>query len=145
VAVGRSRSKRHFLCSRDRSAQVNQGSPEVDFENPQILVVAKEFTHEQREILTLKSGYLRLFRYQLYDDGLISLEEVEPLGPPAQVLAKTHDGHGVTLGPYGIEHFGMRPEVLKLYQRLDEGITSLDSRVKPGKINKFYVGYGASL
>ncbi len=117
---------------------------EVDFENPQILVVAKEFTHEQREILTLKSGYLRLFRYQLYDDGLISLEEVEPLGPPAQVLAKTRDGHGVTLGPYGIEHFGMRPEVLKLYQRLDEGITSLDSRVKPGKINKFFVGYGAT-
>lgn len=117
---------------------------EVDFENPQIIVVAKEFTPEQREILTLKSGYLRLYRYQLYDDGLISLEEVEPFGLGAHVLAKTRDGRGAAGEAYTLEHFGMKPEVAKLYERLDKGIISLDSRIKPGKINKFFVGYGAT-
>lgn len=115
---------------------------EVDFENPQIVVVAREFTPEQREILSLKSGYLRLFRYQLYEGELISLEEVEPLG--STILAKTRDGRGAPAGPYGIDHFGMKAEVEKLYERLDKGIISLDARVKPGKVNKFFIGYGAT-
>jgi hypothetical protein len=115
---------------------------EVDFENPQIIVVAKEFSPEQREILGLMSDYLRLFRYQLYEGGLISLEEVEALGSTA--LTKTRDGHGTALGAYGINHFGMKSEVAKVYERLDKGITSLDSRIKPGKINKYFIGYGAT-
>jgi len=115
---------------------------EVDFENPQIIVVAKEFTPEQREILALMSGYLRLFRYQLYEGGLISLEEVEALGSTA--LTKTRDGRGTALGAYGIDHFGMKAEVARVYERLDKEISSLDSRIKPGKINKFFIGYGAT-
>ena len=115
---------------------------EVDFENPQIIVVAREFTPEQREILTLKSSYLRLFRYQLYEGGLVSLEVVEPLG--AATLTKTRDGRATTPGAYGIEHFGMKAEVGMLYERLDKGIISLDSLVKPGKVNKFFIGYGAT-
>jgi hypothetical protein len=117
---------------------------EVDFENPQIIVVAKEFTPEQREILTLKSSYLRLFRYQLYADGIISLEEVEPLGSMARVGTTVRGPREVTAGPYDIEHFGMKPDVSSLYERLDKGIVSLDSRVKPGKINKYFIGYGAT-
>lgn len=116
---------------------------EIDFENPQIIVVAKEFTPEQREILTLKSGYLRLFRYQLYEDRLIGLEEVEPLGLTPLALTRTRDSFGA-VSAHGIEHFGMKAEVFKLYERLDKGIVSLDSRVKPGKITKFFIGYGAT-
>ncbi len=115
---------------------------EVDFENPQIIVVAKEYSREQREIFGMKHAYLRLFRYQMYEGGLISLEEVEPVG--LGDLAKARDGRGTTVGADGIEHFGMRPEVAKLYEGLDKGITSLDSRIKPGKINKYFIGYGAT-
>lgn len=117
---------------------------EVDFENPQIIVVAKEFTPEQREILTLKSSYLRLFRYQLYADRIISLEEVEPLGSATRVGTRVRGAREVTAGPYDIEHFGMKPDIYSLYERVDKGIVSLDSRVKPGKINKHFIGYGAT-
>jgi predicted transport protein len=117
---------------------------QVDFENPEIIVVAKEFTPEQREILTMKSGYLRLFRYLLYEGKLLSLEEVEPLGLPDNLKAKSRVGDGGVDQPYGLEHFGMRSEIAKLYEKLDKGIRSLDSRIKPGKINKYFVGYGAT-
>jgi hypothetical protein len=116
----------------------------VDFENPQIVVIAKEFTPEQREILTLKRGYLRLFRYQLYADGIISVEEVEPLGVTSTIGTRPREVRRASEGPYDIQHFGMRPEVEKLYERLDKGIIHLDSRVKPGKINKYFIGYGAT-
>lgn len=117
---------------------------QVDFENPEIIVVAKEFSPEQREILTLKSGYLRLFRYLLYDGRLISLEEVEVLGLPDSLKTKSRIGDGGVDERYGLEHFGMRPEVARLYDKLDKGIRSLDSLIKPGKINKYFVGYGAT-
>ncbi len=116
----------------------------IDFDNPQIVIVAKEFTPEQRELLSLKGQYLRLFRYQLYDSGLLSLEEVEPLGAPATTGARPSGGRRAAAGQYDLDHFGMRPEVRRLYERLDQGITSLDSRVKAGKINKYFVGYGAT-
>lgn len=117
---------------------------QVDFDNPQILVVAKEFTPEQREILTLKKDYLRLFRYQLYEGGIVSLEQVEPLGSPSDVVKVSRSGRATSSGPYDLGHFGMNSEVRKLYDALDKGITSLDSRVKPGKVNKYFVGYGAT-
>jgi hypothetical protein len=116
---------------------------QIDFDNPEIIIVAKEFSPEQREILTLKNGYLRLFRYQLYEDKLISLEEVEPIGLFSTLKGKLRGGTALNQ-PYALEHFGMRPEIAKVYQQLDKGIMSLDSRVKPGKINKYFVGYGAT-
>lgn len=117
---------------------------DIDFDNPQIVIVAKEFTPEQRELLTLKRQYLRLFRYQLYEDGMLTLEEVEPLGPPSAVAVRSGGGRRTPAGQYDIDHFGMRPEVRKLYGRLDHGIMSLDSRVKAAKINKYFIGYGAT-
>ena len=118
---------------------------EVDLENPQIIVVAREFTPEQREIVSLKTGYLRLFRYQLYEDGILSLEEVEPLGAGViRIRSGSQNDRAISGGPYTIEHFGMRHDVRKLYERLDKGITSLDSRVRTPKINKQFVGYGAT-
>jgi hypothetical protein len=51
---------------------------------------------------------------------------------------QTRDTYGAVVSAHGIEHFGMKAEVLKLYERLDKGIVSLDSCVKPGKINKFF-------
>lgn len=115
---------------------------EIDFDSPQIIVVAKEFTPEQREILTLKQDYLRLFRFQFYDDRIVSLEEVAPIGVLDSKSKVTGGKSGG--GPYSdVAHFGMRPEIMKLYEKLDSGIRSLDSRVKPGKINKYFIGYGA--
>lgn len=116
---------------------------EVDFENPQIIVVAKQFTREQRELLTLMSDYLRLFTYQLYGDQLLSLEPVEPLGSPQLVSEKLRAGPTATK-PYDLDHFGMKSHIRKVFEHLDKGITALDSRVKPGKINKYFVGYGAT-
>lgn len=117
---------------------------QVDFDNPQIVVVAKEFSPEQREILTLKKEYLRLFRYQLYEDGIVSLEQVEPLGSPSDVIKVSRGGRATSSGPYDIDHFGMSPQIRKLYDHLDKAIVSLDSRVKPGKVNKYFIGYGAT-
>lgn len=115
----------------------------IDFDNPQIVVVAKEFTREQREILSLKSGYLRLFRYQMYDKGVLTMEEVEPLGSSG-VEKISRNSFRSPDGGYPIEHFGMKPAILALYTKLDKAITELDLKVKPGKINKFFVGYGAT-
>ena len=117
---------------------------QVDFDNPEIIVVAKEFSPEQREILTLKSEYLRLFRYLLYENKLISLEEVEPLGLPDGLKGKPHLQNASASQLYGLEHFGMRSDIAKLYEHLDKSIRSLDSRIKPGKINKYFVGYGVT-
>jgi hypothetical protein len=117
---------------------------EIDFDHPQVIVVAKEFTPEQREILTLKREYLKLFQYQLYADKLISMQEVEPFGVAANLSSKKRAGPLPSEGPYTIDHFGMRDAVFKIYKKLDAGILSLDSRVKPGKINKYFVGYGAT-
>ena len=38
----------------------------------------------------------------------------------------------------------MTPETRNLYEQLDKAITGLDSSVKPGKVNKYYIGYGAT-
>lgn len=113
---------------------------EIDFDDPQIIIVAREFTPEQRELLAMKRQYLRLFRYQLYREGVLSLEEVEPLGPLSEVAASVRRPSS----QYGVDHFGMRADIRKLHEQLDKGITSLDSRVKPGKINKYFIGYGAT-
>jgi len=117
---------------------------QVDFDNPEIIVVARDFSPEQREILSMKSGYLRLFSYLLYDGKLISLEEVEPLGLPDSLKMKSRGADGAIDQLYGLEHFGMRSEISKLYEKLNKGIMSLDSRIKPGKISKYFVGYGAT-
>lgn len=117
---------------------------EIDFDNPQIIIVAREFTPEQRELLTLMRNYLRLYTYQLYGDGIVSLEEVEPLVSSWDFAGRVRRSRGVAGGPYEIDHFGMKAEIRKLYERLDKAITSLDSRVKPAKINKYFIGYGAT-
>jgi predicted transport protein len=117
---------------------------EVDFENPEIFVVAKEFTAEQRELLSLMSGYLRLFRYQLYDGNIVSLERVESLGSTSDGSGKRSSKGRVTDGSGDVEHFGMNAEIQKLYEQLDRGVTSLNSSVKAGKVNKYFVGYGAT-
>lgn len=125
-------------------ADLVENLEDVDFDNPQIMVIAKEFTPEQRELLTIMRDYLRLFRYQLYADSVVSIEEVEPVGLPTSSGGRGRAGRPVSVGPYDIEHFGMSPDVMKLYQRLDKEIASLDSRVRPGKINKHFIGYGAT-
>lgn len=116
---------------------------EIDFDDPQIIIVAREFTPEQRELLAMKRQYLRLFRYQLYREDVLSLEEVEPLGTASAVVAISGAGRRSS-AQYHVDHFGMRGEVRRLYEQLDKGITSLDSRVKPGKVNKYFIGYGAT-
>jgi len=117
---------------------------EIDFEHPQVIVIAKDFTPEQREILTLKREYLKLFQYQLYDDKLISIQEVEALGFAADTAIRKRVGSTSNAVPYSIEQFGMGTSASKIYKKLDPGILSLDSRVKPGKINKHFIGYGAT-
>lgn len=117
---------------------------EIDFDHPQVIVVAREFTPEQREILTLKREYLKLFQYQLYADKLITIEEVEPLGTVARVSGQKKLGRIEDVGPYTVERFGMADGIARLYKKLDAGILSLDSRVKAGKVNKHFVGYGAT-
>ncbi|MBI3661647.1 MAG: hypothetical protein HY234_01155 [Acidobacteria bacterium] len=117
---------------------------QVDFENPQIVIVAKEFTPEQRELLTLKKDYLRLFRYQFYDDKIVSLEQVEPLTAPSEVASGARRIAHFPGGTYDLDHFGMNPSTRQLYEKLDKGILSLDSRVKPGKILKYFIGYAAT-
>lgn len=116
---------------------------EIDFENPEIFVVAKEFTSEQRELLGLMHSYLRLFRYQLYADGIVSLERVEPLGAAATSAGRA-TARRQALVSGDLEHFGMSLETRKLYEQLDKTITGLDSSVKPGKVNKYFIGYGAT-
>jgi len=116
----------------------------IDFDNPQIIIVAKEFTPEQRELLTLKGQYLRLFRYQLYDGGILTLEEVEPLGPLAPVSKRHAGARRQAPADYDLDHFGMSAETQKVHERLDDAVTALDSRVKPGKVNKYFIGYGAT-
>ena len=116
----------------------------IDFDNPQIIIVAKEFTPEQRELLTLKGQYLRLFRYQLYDGGILTLEEVEPLGPLGPASKKYASTRRQAPADYAIDHFGMSAETKRVHEGLDDAITSLDSRVKPGKVNKYFIGYGAT-
>jgi predicted transport protein len=118
---------------------------EVDFENPEIIVVAQEFSREQREILSLKfRNFLRLFRYQLYDKHLITLEQVEPLGYSVHGKLNAGGDQGANDGLYSLETFGMKPDTKKLYDKLDREIMSLDSRIKPGRITKYLIGYGAT-
>ena len=106
--------------------------------------MAKEFTPEQREILTLKSNYLQLFSYQLYEGGLLGLEKVEPLGLVPRGFAKSRTSYGSAAASHTIEHFGMKADVAAVYELLDKGILSLDSRVKQGKVNVYFIGYGAT-
>jgi len=115
---------------------------EIDFDNPQIIVVAKEFTQEQRELLGLMKDYLRLRRFQVYKSDILTLEEVEPIGSSAS-MSKGKRGHPAQQGPYDVEHFGMAPDTLSVFKALDSLII-LDSRVRPGKINKHFIGYGAT-
>ena len=121
-----------------------QDLEDIDFDHPQIIVVAKEFTPEQKELLGLMSVYLRLWRYQVYSDGVLSLEEVQPLGSPVSPGGRVRPAPRSLGEGWDVEHFGMKPAIRKLYDLLDSEITSLDSRVKPGKVNKWFVGYGAT-
>jgi hypothetical protein len=116
---------------------------EIDFDNPQIIIVAREFTPEQRELLAMKRQYLSMFRYQFYRDGVLSLEEVEPLGQISSMSATSASGKHPP-SPYSVDHFGMRAVIRKIYDQLDKGITSLDSLVKPGKVNKYFIGFAAT-
>lgn len=125
-------------------SDVTEDLADVDLESPQIIVVAKEFTPEQRELLTLKKDYLRLVRYQLYEGDILTLEDVQPVSI-ASARQKSLKAASQQYAPgHGTAHFGMRPQTEELYRELDEEIQSLDSRVRPGKINKHYVGYGAT-
>jgi len=121
-----------------------QDLEDVDFDHPQIIVVAKEFTPEQKELLGLMNEYSRLWQYQVYSDGILSLEEVQPLGSPVSPGARGRTSPRPLGAAWDVEHFGMKPAIRKLYDRLDSAITSLDSRIKPGKINKWFVGFGAT-
>jgi hypothetical protein len=108
----------------------------IDFDSPQVVIVAKDFTFGQTSAREAGLKFLRLFRYQLYADNIVSLEEVSP-----------EEGgrvRGTTPSRHDLDHFGMRPETRELYDELDKGITELDSRVKPANINKGFIGYGAT-
>lgn len=75
---------------------------------------------------------------------MLGLEEVEPLGLVPRGFAKGRASYGSAAASHTIEHFGMKPDVAALYELLDKGIVSLDSRVKPGKVNIYFIGYGAT-
>jgi hypothetical protein len=138
------RLNQHQLMLLISKQDIVEDLAEVDYENPQIIVVAKEFTQEQREILALSKERLRLFQYQLYANQIMSLEEVEPLGSPGGIPPASRISRPASSGPYTLEHFGMRPETRKFYEKLDSGIRKLDSRVKPAKVNKYFIGYAST-
>lgn len=116
---------------------------EIDFDNPQIIVIAKDYTREQRELLTLMKDYLRLWRFQLYSGDVMSLEEAEPLGSVRETSKERKAGRRDEQGPFDIDHYGMNIDTLKAFKALDSLIT-LDARVQPGKINKQFIGYKAT-
>lgn len=117
---------------------------QIDFANPQIIVVAREFNPEQREVLSLKEAYLRLFTYQLFERDLLVLNKVEPLGLPAITSDRSVGAGAPSPFGYDLEHFGMKEKTLRLYEALEKQIRKIDSRIRPGKINKEFVGFGAS-
>jgi predicted transport protein len=118
----------------------------IDWDNPQVIIVAKVFTPDQVEEFTALREVPRLFTFQFFSGGIFSLEPVsvrqESRTRPAS-RTSLRDAHPRG-GPWDLEHFRMRPEVRKIYDLLDKGITSLDTRVKPAKINKEFIGYGAT-
>lgn len=123
--------------------EITEISRPIDFDKPQVIIVAKNFTPEQEAGPSIVGDFLRLFRYQLYANGVVSLEEIG--------VVKRDRTSGITNrtpatggGPYDLDHFGMKPQTRELYGLLDKGISGLDSRVRPAKINKQFIGYGAT-
>ncbi len=123
---------------------ITEDAAPIDLDSPQVVIVAKNFTPEQQKGPAIVGRFLRLFRYQLYAGGIVSLEEVSVeegahiSATPSRLKNETRGG------PYDLDHFGMKPETRELYDQLDKGIAELDSRVKRAKVNKEFIGYGAT-
>lgn len=122
-----------------RGKNITDHDGEIDFENPEVFVVAKDFTPDQVQAFSQLKVLPRLFRFQFYANDIVSLEEVG-----VEESRTTHRKNHPTIGPNTLDHFHMNPATRALYELLDKGITKLDSRVKPAKINKHFIGFGAT-
>jgi predicted transport protein len=123
---------------------ITHDTAEVDFDCPQIYVVAKEFSPDQVQAFSELRIIPRLFRFQFYADGIVRLEEL-PVEEGSHGARKNSRRKGQPEGASpGVDHFGMKPGTRELYDQIDAAITKLDSRVKPAKVNKEFIGYRAT-
>jgi predicted transport protein len=141
VKLRNNKSQVMLLFNRNESIEDLES---INFENPQIIVIAKEFTPEHRELLGLMSAYLRLWQYKLYAENLFVLEEVRPIGDSVADGAKQHPSPSTPAGGWNVEHFKMSPAARKIYDDFEKEVVGMDSRVKQPKINKHFIGFGAT-
>lgn len=117
----------------------------IDWDNPQVIIVAKEFTPDQVEEFSSLREVPRLFTFQFLADGMFSLEPVVGQETRTGITRRrSHRNAAPKSGPWDLEHFRMQPRIRALYDLLDKGIVSLDTRVKAAKVNKEFIGYGAT-
>ena len=128
-----------------RDKQITEDDGEIDYDNPQVYVVAKDFTRDQVQGFGQLRVHPHLFRFQFYSQGIVSLEEIsqdEGNQPkPRHGVSATVPAAG---GPYNLDHFHMKAVTRQTYDLLDKRISELDSRVKPAKINKQFIGFRAT-
>lgn len=117
----------------------------IDWESPQVIIVAKEFTPDQVEEFTSLREVPRLFTFQFLADDMFSLEPVVGQEVQAGTMKRRLQSiRAPKSGPWDLEHFEMQPRIRMLYDLLDKGIVSLDTRVRAAKVNKGFIGYGAT-
>ncbi len=118
---------------------------EIDFDNPKILVIAKIFTDDQKEMAgaARNRDYLYLWRFELYDEGLLGLEEIAHVRGHQKLSPRAAGRSSKPEGGWPLDHFGMTADVRGIYDELSKKIKELDPRIGPERTNKLYVGFGA--
>jgi hypothetical protein len=126
--------------------KLGESFPEqMAFDQTEIYIVAKHFSRDQQdEIAEIAAPTPRLFSYIWYQQGIFSLEEITPNPSLSGTTKRERRDRGLTVDSYNIEQFGMDRTVRAIYQKLDDGIRSLDHRVKEGTVRKNFVGYRAT-
>jgi len=121
----------------------------IDWSQSKVIFVANQFSQYQLVAIAIKDLPIELMKYTLYEDGLISFEQVKPLTKEVSVKSlrrgKTFDRVSKEIKIYTLDNHLKKSDkpIQEFYLKLRDEILGIDNQIQEN-IKKHYIGFKTS-
>lgn len=139
-------NKADFILEYNERKGVNLKRNNIDWSQPKVIFIAKEFTPHQKGAIGFKDLPIELWEVQLMEDNLISFNQIKP-AETQESITKVTKGRDVEKVAQEVKTFTLddhyrkaSPAIKSLFDKLRERVFSLDENIKEKPVQN-YLGY----